>query len=70
MLTACNISFLKAINYIEVPKYLFGINGLSWLINRLASNVYAYFVCSSVTHYDQELHCTVFIIISVYSNVL
>ena len=29
MLAACNICFLKTINYIEVQKYFFGINGLS-----------------------------------------
>ena len=26
VLAACNICFLKTINYIEVQKYLFGIN--------------------------------------------
>ena len=31
VLAVCNICFLKAINLIEVQKYLFGINGLnSW----------------------------------------
>ena len=29
VLAACNIFFLKTINYIEVQKYLFGINGLT-----------------------------------------
>ena len=29
VLTACSICFLKTINYIEVQKYLFGINGLN-----------------------------------------
>ena len=29
VLAACSLYFLKAINYIEVQKYLFGINGLS-----------------------------------------
>ena len=28
VLAACNIFFLKTINYIEVQKYLFGFNGL------------------------------------------
>ena len=28
VLAPCNTCFLKAINYIEVQKYLFGINGL------------------------------------------
>ena len=30
VLAACTICFLKTINYIEVQKYLFGINGLRW----------------------------------------
>ena len=29
MLVACNISFFKTINYVEVQKYLFGINVLT-----------------------------------------
>ena len=29
VLAACSNNFLKTINYIEVQKYLFGINGLT-----------------------------------------
>ena len=29
VLSACNIDFLQIINYIEVPKYPFGIDGLN-----------------------------------------
>ena len=31
VLTACSICVLKTINFIEVLKYLFGLNGLNYL---------------------------------------
>ena len=35
MLAACSICFLKTINYVEVQKYLFGINGLREVKTKL-----------------------------------
>ena len=34
MLAACSICILKTINYIEVLKYIFGINGLIWFMTQ------------------------------------
>ena len=33
VLAACNVCFLKTINFIEAQKYLFGINGLTQWVN-------------------------------------
>ena len=54
VLAACNISFIKTINYIEVQKYQFGINGL---INRvklvkLRDGHFRYFFIFSVITID------------------
>ena len=38
VMAACNISFLKTISYIEVQKYLFGINGLKYSIHLAYEN--------------------------------
>ena len=35
MLVACNVCFIKTINYIELQKYLFGINGLTGQLEAL-----------------------------------
>ena len=41
-LAACNICFLKTINYIKVQKYLFGINGFTKQCGNIKYYLLAY----------------------------